>query len=413
MMLAIGWDCPPLVDHKLAGADKPSNYEGGHKGLLEWCAKECEEAASDLNERKSPKDKDGAVVVTKGFALAVAGKARVFIEDWQGAKNDLKQVINSGKYELVPGERFHDMFHVQGDGNEEKVFELNINHNSAVSKGTERGHSTWQHASLWGWRIKHFPEWPQFMSLKGWGGGVIAGPFCREMIANDGMDSYRRKATFVTMDEFFYDIEWPSDHDGSVTTLEEKKLDKRRGISNTTIGIYGCEGFLHYKFNVTRDDLVDDNYSETNFLIMRYAEVLLLYAEACAMTGDNDGLQYLNAIQTRAGSQHISSTLTMDEVKNEKKFEMWLECCRWPDQIRWGDISTLVNQGGTVPHCVDLFFKKGSEYYNKEHKAEIFWEMPNVDRNLKYGFLPNKNEHFPYPHSETSINPNIKQNPGW
>lgn len=97
MMLAIAWDCPPLVDHILKPSDKPANnaVEGGHNGLLEWCAKEAEAAVADLDERESPSDKVGASKVTKGFALTVAGKARLFKGDYAGAKANLEQVITS------------------------------------------------------------------------------------------------------------------------------------------------------------------------------------------------------------------------------------------------------------------------------------------------------------------------------
>ena len=48
LMLAIGWDCPPLIDHILPADAKPGNYEGGHDALLEWCAQEAEAAVADL-----------------------------------------------------------------------------------------------------------------------------------------------------------------------------------------------------------------------------------------------------------------------------------------------------------------------------------------------------------------------------
>ena len=50
----------------------------------------------------APTDKVGASKVTKGMALTVAGKARLFMGDYENAKKDLKQVISSNKYELVP-----------------------------------------------------------------------------------------------------------------------------------------------------------------------------------------------------------------------------------------------------------------------------------------------------------------------
>mgnify|MGYP002228336276 CR=1 FL=1 len=59
---------------------------------------------------------------------------------------------------------------------------------------------------------------------------------------------------------------------------------------------------------------------------MRYAEVLLNYAEACLNTGDqSEAKKYINMIQERAGSKTISQTVDMDVLKREKSYELWLE----------------------------------------------------------------------------------------
>ena len=63
----------------------------------------------------------GASKVTKGFALTLAGKARLFKGDYAGAKTNLKQVIESKKYELVPTERWANLFHTSGDLCEEMI----------------------------------------------------------------------------------------------------------------------------------------------------------------------------------------------------------------------------------------------------------------------------------------------------
>lgn len=78
-----------------------------HEQLIEWVAKECDEAAADLDERKGQDDKDGAVKVTKGFAWAMAGKAYLFAGQYDKAKTALKKVIDSGKYDLMPGDEFY------------------------------------------------------------------------------------------------------------------------------------------------------------------------------------------------------------------------------------------------------------------------------------------------------------------
>ncbi len=112
----------PLVDHVLLGSDKPTNYQGTAKSLLRWCAKECEEAAHDLYERESTADKDRTVIATKGLAWTVQGKLTALRRRLCWSQDGTAQVIDSGKYALVPGERWDENFHIEGDGNEEKIF---------------------------------------------------------------------------------------------------------------------------------------------------------------------------------------------------------------------------------------------------------------------------------------------------
>ena len=161
MILAIGWNDPPLVDHVLEGDAKPTNYEGGHKALLERCAKECEEAAPYLRKRNGTGDRDAAVVVTQGFAYAVQGKALLFAEEYDKAMVPLKKVMDSGNYALVDGPHFKDLFHVEGDGNAEKIFEANVNNNPNFTMFQQLFRSTWQAANMWCWRTDTFMSVPR------------------------------------------------------------------------------------------------------------------------------------------------------------------------------------------------------------------------------------------------------------
>lgn len=408
MMLAIGWKNPPLIDHALAGSDKPANSES-QKALLDWCAKECEETVSSLDERKSVNDKDGSVKVTKGFAWSVAGKCHLFAGEYNEAKVDLKKVIDSGKYALVPTDRWKELWHVEGDGDEEKIFELNTVENSNI--GTWSGkiqRSTWMLPNAWNWRSDKLVTSPTMQGVGGWGGLGVNEKFAQDFENNDG-DSPRRKASIISYKEFMTDLAYPDDADKTMTE-DEKLADPNRGI-NSPEGLYGQCLYLPLKRIYTKADVYPNSYSVNNYLIMRYAEVLLMYAEACAQTNDPSGLQYLNAIQERAGSKHISSTLTLDEVKNEKKYEMWLEDCRWPDMVRWGDLDGIKNAGKNIPSLHDEFIAPDKPNYKKKHVGYLTYSNPNEGK--AFGFVKGKHEYFPIPYSETSTNPNIKQNPGW
>ena len=109
---------PPLIDHLITN-EKPVNAES-QKAIFDWCVKECEEALPNLPERNGKNDKEGAWVVTKGFAQFVAGKSALFAGDNAKVISVMKPLVESQNYALVPGERFRDLFHVEGDGCEEK-----------------------------------------------------------------------------------------------------------------------------------------------------------------------------------------------------------------------------------------------------------------------------------------------------
>lgn len=404
MMLAIGWNCPPLVDHILKPSDKPANnaVEGGHNGLLEWCAKEAEAAAADLDERENPSDKVGASKVTKGFALTVAGKARLFKGDYAGAKANLKQVITSNKYELVPANRWADLFHASGDLCEEMIFQANALENAGVGDWSNKIQRTsWMWIQFWNWRTDKLASKPSFIGPDGWGGHSIRADFAERMLANDG-NSPRRKATFLTADEFLYEMDWNGTK-GKGLTREQLEVSNQIGIKDPT-GLYGFAGYFANKFVARPEDNEKGWYGFKNLTIFRYAEVLLMYAEACAQTNDADGLQYLQEVQRRAGSAHVSTELTLQEVKNEKAYEMWLEAVRFPDMVRWGDTDGVANNGKNIPTTFDAFFSKGEP----KHRIYVEYSNPNKGRT---GFVKGKHEYFAYPFAATSINPNLKQNP--
>ncbi|MBN2635241.1 MAG: RagB/SusD family nutrient uptake outer membrane protein, partial [Prolixibacteraceae bacterium] len=324
------------------------------------------------------------------------------------AKTALKKVISSGKYALVPGEEWADLFHIDGDGSEEKIFESNIVANSSFGNWDGKiQRSTWMEMNIWGWRTDRLAAQPVFMAAQGWGGLAIEDEFAIEFAANDG-DSYRRKATMLSYEEFITELEWPSD-DGDINNLtkEEKLADPGRGISNPD-GLYGQSLYLQKKHIATKADVLQTfSYRYNNFIIARYADVLLLYAEACARTSDNDGLQYLQMVQERAGSDYVSTSLTLEDVKRERNYELWCEGARWIDMKRWGELEKVKNAGKNIPSLKDAYFTLDEP----AHRGYLEYSEPNAGKVV--GFKENKHEWFPYPYSVTSINPNIVQNPGW
>ena len=439
-LLANLWDNPPFVDHVLARTDLPYNcnkdpeHPMDHKQLIEWVAKECEEAAADLDERKGTDDKDGAVKVTKGFAWALAGKAYLFAAEYDKAKTALKKVIDSGKYALVPGDRYMDNFHIEGDGNEEKVFEINFEYNAG--KGSWDGmiqRSSWMESNAWNWRSASFVKSrsPQsvYSGIDGWGGLGVPQWFGDEFHANDG-DSYRFKATLKHIDDAVYKMEY-ADPALNAMSVEEKMKSKKVGINDPVQGLYDNSFWLAFKQVMRKADTEGGKYGDgnirlNNYVVMRYAEVLLNYAEACLQTGDQaEAKRYINMIQERAGSKTISQTVDMDVLKKEKSYELWLEGCRWFDVMRWKDtkaIERLKNVGSDCPHVFDKLFRapkaddrKVTWEHGKEDNSRFYTVSTSAakDAGFDVGFKKGKHEFFPYPQTVMDKNPNLEQNPGW
>lgn len=424
MMLAIGWGTPPLVDGLLDASANPTNYDGTQQQLYLWCANECEEAYADLDERKDPQDKAGAVKVTKGFAKAVAGKCYLFAGDYDKAKTALKAVIDSKKYELVPGDRYWENFHVEGDANEEKIFEANLELNANVSVWWDIvNRSTWMEANIWNWRSDHFVANPSssYSGIDGWGGLGIPQRVADEFIANDGPDSHRVKATMISIEDVVYNTVYGLPAVDELTP-EEKKTSNLIGLDAR--GLYGQSFYLPLKpvTRVADCDSKGSNIRVNNYVIMRYAEVLLMYAEACYKTNDlTSALNAVNEIQKRAGSKTVSTSVDMNVIEREKKIELWLEGTRWADMVRWEKFSDAENAGKVVTNLYDRMTRepkaedKNVKYLNNDPNARFYTVevSPALDKGYNVGFKAEKHKLFPYPYSVTSINPSLVQNPGW
>ncbi|MBQ6880501.1 MAG: RagB/SusD family nutrient uptake outer membrane protein [Bacteroidales bacterium] len=431
LMLALSWERPPIIDRLQEGDDRPTNAESQSQ-VLEWVIAECEKAISSgsLPKRNGTGDKDATARMSKGFAQFVAGKAAMFNNDAATAKKYLGDLINSGDYALIPSEEYWTNFHAAGDGNSESIFEPNFLEdpaytNNAWGSGQPIFRGRWMVANVFCWRTDALASQPQpHDGFQGWNGGAIQETFAQKFLEHDG-DSPRRRACFLTGDEWLYEMEWNSPLNDA--SLAEKKKDDKRGIASAA-GVFSHGPYFEWKHMVFvkppkiltgGKDYPADNVTglgpgsnQTNFNVARYAEALLLYAEACLETGDKAaGLKALNQIQERSGSGKISSDLTIQAIMEEKQYEMWFENCRFHDLVRWSkkgyvNLDEVFNKSGIhskVPTVFDAFFTKGEA----EHR--LYTEYSSLDA----GFVVGKHEYFPFPHDFMVVNPNLKNVGGW
>ena len=447
MMTALMWNQPPLMDRIYEGDEVIAN-DKTQSEILQWVIDECQKAIASgkLPERTGLNDKNTTARMSKGFAQFIAGKAAMFNDDPATARKYLGDLIASGKYDLVPSEDFWTNFHVAGDGNCETIFEPNIINDPALtSRGWARWsipggfmRDRWMVANVFNWRAKALISFPDVSNTDGWGGGAIQEDFAKKFLEHDG-DSPRRLATFITEDEFLYGINWPTSEFPNGTP-EQMRVDKLRGLKAG--GMFGHSNYFEWKMmsylnppalltggkEYPADNIPElgDNSNETNFLVARYAEALLLYAEACIGSSDEaKGLEALQKVQKRAaftengGTGKISTSLTFNDVMEEKQYELWFENCRFQDLVRWSkqgkvDLDQIFNKnyGGIhkrVPTVFDEFSESGKDGQGKYHKLFVTYAAVPGNSDFSVG----KHEYLPFPRSVTTANPNVKNVGGW
>ncbi len=120
-----------------------------------------------------------------------------------------------------------------------------------------------------------------------------------------------------------------TDDDGDVITSVNGPRASSGSWDNTT-------GFNFRKYlDPNASGRNSSNGSDVWFIRMRYAEALLIYAEAELELGQPaEGLPYLNAIRQRAGISTLTS-YTLDDIEQERRVEFPLENQRWWDLKRW------------------------------------------------------------------------------
>jgi len=129
-----------------------------------------------------------------------------------------------------------------------------------------------------------------------------------------------------------------------------------------------------------------------DFYLIRYADVLLMQAEALAETGDLQGAAGLvNQVRARVNMPSVedvegavSQSEMIDIVRHEKRVELALEGLRFMDLKRWGTVEEAFQRAISDP--------VGS--YNPQ-------------------YLDRRSEVFPIPQQELDVNPNLEQHPAW
>lgn len=148
-------------------------------------------------------------------------------------------------------------------------------------------------------------------------------------------------------------------------------------------------------------------YTDINFPILRYSDVLLMYAEAYAAQpscADRDlALQCLNQVRRRGHGLDVGAKSSfdfygndsemLDEIRDERARELAYECTRKDDLVRWGI------------------------FYESMQMAYMYLDGNNSSyqraANIAYSSARPRDVMWPIPARELSVNSLLKQNPSW
>ncbi|MFD2037169.1 RagB/SusD family nutrient uptake outer membrane protein [Belliella marina] len=155
-----------------------------------------------------------------------------------------------------------------------------------------------------------------------------------------------------------------------------------------------------------------------DYTIIRYAEVLLNFAEATyelnGTISDEDLNATVNRLRTRAGVANLSNAFAsqndldvLQEIRRERRVELALEGFRYWDLIRWKTAEI------ELPKAV-----LGNYYFEEEFGTAVTPEVNEdnfivLQRAENRSFDPNRDYLWPLPINELGLNPSLEQNPNW
>ena len=147
--------------------------------------------------------------------------------------------------------------------------------------------------------------------------------------------------------------------------------------------------------------------------MLRYAEVLLTYAEAKIEQNQIDASVYeaINQVRHRAGMPNVDEAKYSNQaklrelVRRERRVEFAYEGMRRWDIIRWGIANEVMNQ--------PVVRVEGSLLTTKNEEGDFNVNITGTTLEENRTFTVGKNEVLPIPQSAIDANPNLTQNPGY
>lgn len=295
------FDGVPLpTDADNPAADRDGYPRSSADDVYKLIIEDLQYAVTNLNNKGNNGQDAGRA--TKEAAMALLGKVYLTRKDYANAKSTLAPLITATNVSLLP--KYADLYVETNENNIESLFEIQFSNETDNTSNMANNTGCWQINSP---------------TLSGAGGHVIIPTDYYYERFEDG--DLRKDATFRSV--FFdkdgnpVDYSWWAD----VGKPHVKKFDITTGVS------------------------VSGSLSSRNMYYLRYADVILMYAEVENELHEvNIAVENLNKIRDRAGLEDYTGVVTQEalraEIMLERMRELGFEGWRWFDLKRTGTLLT-------------------------------------------------------------------------
>lgn len=315
----------PLVIDKRLGSDEVTQIDRSSAAeVYDQIEADLNLAIADLPWNQPVKGR-----VTKGSALGLLGKVQLYRGKHAEAASTLDQLITSGPHALVSD--FASLWLAANENNSETVFDIEYSNQEGGSYGCLiclEGNAA-----------------PGFQGIRQYDGPFYGDGNSYNLPTQDLYDSFdpadpRRDVTVLDLDAFIANQSNP----GSINYAE---------------GAGGHTGFYNNKYikRLSEIGLPDNDLtSPLNYKVIRYADVLLMAAEAHIRTGNEaQALNYINQVRNRVGLPDLQSSGAQleDDLWKERRAELSGEGHHFFDLVRSGRAANEIT--GFVPGKHELF----------------------------------------------------------
>ncbi len=419
--LAFMFGDAPLITKPLLPAEFKTQVRTPKADLITFIYKELDEAGAVLNWAPSERGR-----VSRAVAMGLKARTALTNKEYALAKTTAKNIIDNAGLGLNPA--FKDLFTRSGqkpNANGEIMFEIMY----TDAETTSRTNLPLGNASRTaGGQSGRFPAQRLVDMFEATDGKRIDESAVYDpQKPRENRDSRLRYTVALPGDEvsmnlttFIYDIykntTLVKQADGTWATKTNADFDNAFGPAKSGVG------YLWSKYTMTDENAFN---SKVSFILMRYAEILLTYAEASieSNTIDAQTVAAINLVRTRAKQPVVPAAIESNQnelrklIRRERTVELAVEGFRWFDIRRWG-IGELVMPGKVVG-----ISKSGTDLPPvpnfKTTAVHDLNSIPNYDSQLgqrltrETRFWYPRLTLLPVPQAERDIAPGLTQNPGW